>query len=208
MKKLFKPVLTLAVIGTMVACGGAADKAKEVSEEAEVKVEEVMEETVAVKLDESNVMWSGSVLGMHSHQGTVSVTEGSLNMKGTDVVGGTFTIDMASITPTDSNYSEDKTSEMLVGHLSSVDFFMTDSFPTASFVVTSADMAAMTITGDLTVRGVTKTETINDVAIDAAAGTAKGSLTFDRQDYGVAFSHPMKDVVISDDIELTINLKM
>jgi len=209
MKKLFKPGLSIIAIATMVACGGAADKSKEVSEETEVIVEEVTEETVNVNANESSVMWMGQIIGgIKSHNGTVKVTEGLLTLKGDEIVAGNFTVDLTSMNPLDSNYTEDQPSEKLVGHLSSGDFFMTDSFPTASFVVTSADMAAMTVTGDLTVRGVTNSETINDVAVDTEAGTAIGSLTFDRQKYNVAFSTGAKDFVLSDDIELTINLKM
>ncbi|MFT6165842.1 MAG: polyisoprenoid-binding protein YceI [Vicingaceae bacterium] len=205
MKKLFKPVLTLAVIGTMVACGGAADKSNEVTEE----VVETAEETVTVNTSESSVMWMGQIVGgIKSHNGTVKVTEGSLTLKGDEIVAGNFSVDLTSMNTLDSNYTEDQPSEKLVGHLSSGDFFMVDSFPTASFVIKSADMAAKTVTGDLTVRGVTNSETINDVAVDTEAGTAIGSLTFDRQKYNVAFSTGAKDFVISDDIELTIKLKM
>ena len=204
MKKLFKPVLSFIAIATMVACGGAADKANEVTETVE---EVVTEETVAINLDESEVMWMGQIVGgIKSHNGTIKLTEGSLTMKGDEIVGGNFTVDMKSMNPLDSNYTEDKPAEMLVGHLSTGDFFLVDSFPTASFVIKSADMAAKTITGDLTVRGVTNTETINDVTVEA--GSAMGTLTFDRQKYDVAFSTGAKDFVLSDDIELKINLKM
>ena len=210
MKKLFKPVLSLVAVATMVACGGAADKSNEVTEETVEAVEEMAtEQTVAVNTSESNVMWMGQIVGgIKSHNGTVKVTEGSLTLKGDEIVAGNFTVDLTSMNPLDSNYTEDQPAEKLVGHLSSGDFFMTDSFPTASFVVTGADKAAMTVTGDLTVRGVTNSETINDVAVDTEAGTAMGSLTFDRQKYNVAFSTGAKDFVLSDDIELTINLKM
>jgi len=208
MKKLFRSVLSIAVLATMVACGSAADKSKEVSDEAEGQVEEAMEKTVPIKLDQSAVSWVGSVLGGYSHQGTLAITEGSLDMSGSNIVGGTFTVDMATLTPTDSNYSEGHTAEMLVGHLSTGDFFQVDSFPTATFVVKSADMKAMTITGDLTVKGITKQQTIQDVVVDVTNGSAKGSLTFDRQDYGVSYVSTMKDMVVSNNIELTIHLKM
>jgi len=210
MKKLFKPVLSIGAVMIMVACGGAADKAKEVTEEAVETTEEmVTEETVNVNTSESSVMWMGQIVGgIKSHNGTIKVTEGSLTLEGDKIVGGNFTVDMKSINPLDSNYTEDKPAEMLVGHLSTGDFFLVDSFPTASFVIKSADMNANTVTGDLTIRGVTNSETINDVVFDTEAGTAIGSLTFDRQKYNVAFSTGAKDFVLSDDIELTINLKM
>ena len=189
----------------LVSCGGSAEPKTETKKVAEDATVEVI--NLNVNTAESSVMWSGSVLGMHSHAGTVSITEGSLEMTGKAVSGGMFTIDMKSIHPTDSAYTEEKTPDMLVGHLSSADFFLVDSFPTASFIIKSADMANNSITGDLTVRGTTNEEVIENVQVNTDSGEASGNITFDRQKYGVAFSHPMKDVVISDDIVLKIKLK-
>lgn len=201
--------LLAAIFGTtflLASCGGTEQKKEMVEEPA---VEETVETTtMAIKLNESNVMWKGSVLGMHSHFGNITLTSGSIDMKGDEIVGGEFEVDMTTINPQDSAYSEDKTPEMLVGHLSSGDFFLVDSFPTAKFMIKSYDKSAKTITGDLTVRGITKTETVEDVMIDKANNSASGNLTFNRQDYEVAFTHPVKDVVLSDDIELKIDLKM
>jgi len=159
---------------------------------------------------ESKVVWEGNVIGVYSHSGTVAVTEGMLTIEGDEVKAGNFTADITTMTPTDENYTpeEGKSKEKLVGHLSSPDFFMVDSFPTASFEVTSHDVANNTITGNLTIRGVTNEETVNDVNIDLAGKTASGKLTFDRKKYEVAFSHPAKDIVISDDVDLEIMLSM
>ena len=213
MKKLLKPALGLALVANIVACGAPADKANDTASDSTdattEKVEEITEKTVAVKLDESNVLWTGQILGgLKSHNGTLKIADGSLDMSGTAIVGGKFTIDMKSINPTDSNYTADQTAADLVGHLSTGDFFLVDSFPTASFVIKSTDMTAKTLTGDLTVRGTTKEETIKDLNVDLTDGSAIGSLTFNRQDYGVTFDTGAKDFVLSDDIELTIKLKM
>lgn len=206
MKRITLIATAFIFTASMIACGGAEKK------ETETVVEEQPTDATPMAVDvntaESKVYWYGSVLGMHSHNGSVDITEASLEMTGDAITGGNFTIDMTSINPMDSSYSEDKTPEMLVGHLSSGDFFLVDSFPTATFVIKSSDMANNTVTGDLTIRGTTKEETIENVMINKEAGEATGSITIDRQDYGVAFKHPMEDVVISDDIELDIKLKM
>ncbi|KAA3651720.1 MAG: YceI family protein [Bacteroidetes bacterium] len=206
MKKinLFAIIATVSV--SMISCG--APEEKKVEETVVEEVETVEPTSININLPESSVMWKGRVLGMHSHHGTVAITEGTLEMAGDVVTGGKFTIDMKSINPTDSAYSAEKTPEKLVGHLSSADFFLVDSFPTASFVIKSADLAAKTITGDLTVRGTTNEEVIENVMINQESGEATGKLVFDRQAFGVAFTHPLKDVVISNDIELDIKLKM
>lgn len=208
MKKLIRPILGLSIVATMIACGGKENK-KETMDTAEVAEESMEEKTVNVNASDSKVMWSGNIVGgLKSHSGNIKLTEAELMMRGDMLVGGNFTVDMKSINPTDSNYTEDKPASALVGHLSTADFFMVDSFPKAMFVIKSADRNANTVTGDLTVRGVTKEETIKDVKINTEAGTATGKLTFNRQDYGVAFDTGAKDFVLSNDIELDIMLKM
>ena len=208
MRRINQSVFSLIIAIALISCSGSTEKKVEETTEAEPSNEVAEARSINVNLNESNVRWSGSVIGMHSHYGDISITEGILEMSGDMITGGNFTIDMTSITPTDSGYSEDKTPDMLVGHLSSGDFFLVDSFPTANFVIKSADMSNGTVTGDLTVRGITNEETIENVSLDSESGTANGELTIDRQAYDVAFKHPLKDVVISDNIELEISLKL
>lgn len=205
MKKSIQSIFALSIVATLFACGAekkTEEKVEEVQEEVAVE-----ETTAQINTAESTVEWNGQIVGgLKSHYGTIQLTEGEVMMKGDVITGGNFTVDMTTINPTDSNYTADKPAENLVGHLSTADFFMVDSFPKAMFVIKSADMENNTVTGDLTVRGVTKEETIKDVEV--MEGTAKGVLTFNRQDYGVAFSTGAKDFVLSNDIVLDITLKM
>ncbi|MEQ8624519.1 MAG: YceI family protein [Vicingaceae bacterium] len=210
MKKIAKTIAAFTFATALVACGGAEKKAesKTMDENSTEETVEVME--LMIKPSDSKVVWEGNVVGVYSHTGTVAVTDGMLTIEGNQVKSGNFTADLTTMTPTDENYTpeEGKSKEKLVGHLSSPDFFMVDSFPTASFEVISHDVENNTITGNLTIRGVTREETVNDVKIDLTAKTASGKLTFDRKNYDVAFSHPAKDVVISDDVDLEIMLSM
>ncbi len=206
MRKLSKIVLSFVFATALVACGGSEESTKD---------EKSMEETVeAMNLTidpaASKVVWSGNILGVYTHTGTVAVTGGMLTVEGNEVKSGNFTADLTTMTPTDENYTpkEGKSKEKLVAHLSSPDFFMVDSFPTARFEVISHDIANNSIIGNLTIRGKTNEETVKDVTIDLTEKTASGKLTFDRNKYDVAFTHPAEDVVISDDVELDIKLKM
>lgn len=151
----------------------------------------------------SSVTWKGTMLGLYSHEGTVNITEGIVMMTGSDVTGGKIGIDMTSITPTDAGYSEEKTPEMLVQHLSSDDFFSVENFPTAMFALESVKEG--TGTGSLTLRGNSNSEEITGLTVAEEEGTVKisGTMTFDRKKYEVAFDHPAEDMVISDDIELS-----
>ena len=113
------------------------------------------------------------MLGVKSHHGVVSLTEGAFTTKGGFVTGGSFSADLKSIAPQDTNYNEKSPKEGLIGHLSSPDFFAVDSFPAANFVITAVE--GNTATGNLTVRGKTNTEKVTDIVVTEANGqTIKG----------------------------------
>jgi polyisoprenoid-binding protein YceI len=164
--------------------------------------------TYTVDTATSNVKWKGVMLGIKEHFGNVKLTQGTLSTEGGAVKGGSFTVSLTSIQPTDSTYDAKAgyTPEKLVGHLSSPDFFDVANFPTATFVIDSVNGSEAT--GTLTVRGKSNTETVKNIVVTEENATVKatGSLTFDRKKYGVAFDMPVKDMVISNDIELTIEL--
>lgn len=156
----------------------------------------------------SKISWGGEMLGLYKHDGLISLKEGSVSLKDGKVTGGNFTLDMSSIKPTDANYTAEKghTANDLIGHLSSPDFFDVATNPTATFTITS--VAGNMASGNLTLRGKTNPETVDISAITLEGDNVKitGKTTFNRQNYGVAFSMGMKDKVISDDITLNVEL--
>ena len=192
----------------LYSCGGGSTTDTPIDLTADTTATESSEtESYKVDLNESSVAWSGGIVGGgYGHTGTLDLKEGSVEVVGGKVAGGSFVVDMKSMKTTDSSYTEDKTPEKLVGHLSTGDFFLVDSFPTAKFVIKSVSEG--TVVGDLTIRGITKEATVNDVTVDDNDGvvTAKGNLVFNRQDFDVAYKSAMKDIVISDDIVLDITV--
>jgi polyisoprenoid-binding protein YceI len=207
--KTTKLLLTITAAGTLflASCGGGHDH----SNEADTTNTPASVETVTKTIDPaaSTVSWVGKMIGIKAHDGTINLQEGALEMQGDKVVGGNFVVDMSSITPLDDNYaqagSDQGTREMLVGHLSSGDFFAVEEYPTASFEVTGTNEDG-TVSGNLTVRGKTNQETVTEVKV--ADGTVSGTLVFDRKKYDVAWDSPMQDAVLSNDIELQIELKV
>jgi polyisoprenoid-binding protein YceI len=210
-----KPFLVLtaaAAIVTFASCGPteaeiAATKAKATADS--LAAEAAKEKTYIIDAATSKVNWAGTMVGVYTHSGSIGINEGTIMTKGDMLSGGSFVINMKSITPTDSNYNakEKKTPEGLVGHLSSADFFAVDSFPTATLKIVSVE--GNTAKVDLTVRNKTNSETVTDIVITPNAdGTvhATGKLVFDRQKYGVAWKASMKDMVLQDNIELTVDL--
>ncbi len=156
----------------------------------------------------SKVTWKGDMLGLYSHEGNINIKDGNVTLKDGKLTGGTFTIDMTSIKPTDANYSaeDNHTAENLVGHLSSPDFFDIANNPTATFAITSVEGSK--VNGNLTIRGKTNPETLElgTIALEGMNVKLTGKITFDRQKYGVAFAMPVKDKVLSDDITIGVDL--
>jgi len=175
------------------------------------KTEEGISGSYNVDVTNSIINWKGQMIGgIKSHTGTLSLSEGTLNIENGHIVGGNFTINMKSIKTTDDESHYDSAKGYgrgaLVGHLESSDFFTVDTFPTASFVITSSDSTG--VTGDLTIKGITNSEKINNVEIiqNENGITVKGEITFDRTKYGAVFQMAAKDMILSNDVELNIEL--
>jgi polyisoprenoid-binding protein YceI len=87
------------------------------------------------------------------------------------------------------------------GHLKSNDFFAADSFPTITFKSTIINKLAedrVNITGDLTIRGRTKTITIpsrlTQVNAERNVWRVKGTTTINRNDFGVSYQPPVNKI--------------
>lgn len=103
-------------------------------------------------------------------------------------------------------------------HLRSPDFFAADSFPTITFKSTQVESTGSTvkITGELTIRGVTKpvvlTGEFGGTFGPAEAGKQKigfsASTKVNRLDYGVKWNRLAEGVnMLGDEVEITINIE-
>ena len=194
-------VLALGIFG----CNKPAEKDSEEAKKDSMEETSTEAKEYDINTEESSVKWNGSdVSGAYGHEGTVQISNGSLELKGDMLTGGSITIDMTSMATTDDNYTEEKTPEKLIGHLSSTDFFAVEEYPEAMFEITSVEDKK--VMGNLTVRDQTHEETVEIESMDVTDGklTAKGKLKFDRQKYGVSYKSTMKDFAISDKIKLNI----
>ncbi len=158
----------------------------------------------------SSVEWKGEVVGGYGHNGSVKLASGTVEVADSQIVGGTFTIDMTSIWPTDSASYKDQDGGRatdLVAHLATNDFFGVDSFPTATFEVVSAE-GLDKVNGKLTVKGITVDEQleISNLQVSETGATFTGTLVFDRQKHGVSWKHFVKDYVLADDIAITFTV--
>jgi polyisoprenoid-binding protein YceI len=164
--------------------------------------------TKSVKTDESSVMWKAyKVTG--SHTGLIQLTEGNLMFDGTALVGGNFAVDMTSLIATDL---EGDYKAKLEGHLKSDDFFSVANHPTSTLVFTEVKPTGKNsyeVTGDLTIKGITKPVTF-DLSIYGNKATA--AVKIDRAEYNVrygsgSFFDNLGDKTIYDEFDLVVDLQ-
>jgi polyisoprenoid-binding protein YceI len=169
-------------------------------------------QTYNVDVKSSNIVWKGyKVTGEHT--GDVKLKSGSIQFTDGALTGGTFVVDMTSITNTDM---EGEWSDKLVGHLKSEDFFGVEKYPTAKLVVSRAipqdTKGNYKVLGKLTIKETTKdVKFFVNVTEEGNSVKATGSLKVDRSDYNVrygsgSFFDGLGDKTIYDEFDLNISV--
>lgn len=165
-----------------------------------------------IDLKQSKIEWTGKKLG-GEHYGNIQLSSGHLTFNKNKLVGGTFEMDMASITCVD--ITDDKSNKRLVDHLKSEDFFSVTRFPKSSFIITRVEYKSATeylVTGDLTIKDkanpITFTAKINAMSTQTIA---EATLVFDRSKYDVKFGSQsffenLGDKLVYDDVDMTVKL--
>lgn len=145
-----------------------------------------------------------------SHTGTVDLKSGNIVMRGNQIVGGTFVMDMNTITATDITGER---AEKLNRHLKHGDFFETNTFPEAVYKITSVKKNGnknynYVVNGTLTAKNQT-----HPVSFPAKITQSNGVVTitsdkfsFERQKFGVAYQSSMKDVMIKNEVDMTVRV--
>lgn len=104
------------------------------------------------------------------------------------------------------------------GHVKGDDFFAVEKYPELTFTATSFNVDEAgngTVTGDLTIKGVTKPVTLNveteGLAEDPFGNTRFGfeaTTKINRLDYGIDFNAPLKTggVLVSEEIKIELEV--
>jgi polyisoprenoid-binding protein YceI len=160
--------------------------------------------TYAVDPNHTQVTWQVNHMGFSMLEGQFGASGGSIMIDpakpNATKVEVNFTIDQLSVT-----------SAPFTGHLKSKDFFDVATHPTAKFVstkvVATGDKA--TITGNLTIKGITKPVVLQATFVGAGTNPMNKKVNFGfratssikRSDFGLGAAVP----VVSDRVDLTIN---
>ena len=169
--------------------------------------------TYVVDAAASTVKWYGEKAA-YGHNGTINVQEGQFAVADGKVVGGSFALDMNSITDLDVEDAEKN--GKLTGHLKSDDFFNAEAYPTSSLVITKVanlEGNSYMVSGNLTIRDKTHGVTfpaeieVSDEGVAASAQFAIDRSKFDvKYSSGTFFVDMAADKIISDEIAFDINL--
>ncbi|EDP96766.1 YceI family protein [Kordia algicida OT-1] len=166
------------------------------------------QEKLPIDISKSTIKWSCDYsFYFNGHYGIVTFQKGHFTKTNGKITGGTFTIDLNTITTQDM---EEEGNKNLTAHLKDPDFFDVKKFPTATLEmknVSYLETNKIRVEADLTIKGITK-----DVKFDATLNfdtkTMKTRFKIDRTRWGINYNSAVKDSAISDAIgfEVTIGI--
>ena len=203
-------MMAVVIISTVLfSCKG--EKKEKIVVKEEVKVEET---TIVnnVDLTSSVMTWKGTK-PTGSHNGTVAFKSGGMLLENDVLKGGEFVIDMNTIKNLDMVGSDGAAN--IEKHFNSPHFSDVEVYPTSKFVITSVleVEGSLAVTGNLTIKDVTKS-----ITIPASVSTVDGITTFkselfniDRADFNVKYGSKrwiegLKDKFIDDLVEMSFTV--
>lgn len=157
----------------------------------------------------SQVQFSVRHMGLSTVRGSFGQLSGTISEENGTVQGAEADIDIASITTNQQGRDD---------HLRSADFFDVATYPTAHFKLLKAnrDGDDLTVTGDLSIRGISKPVTLKGEVAGPAkdpwgntrvSATVEGKIS--RKEWGLVWNQTLETggLLVSDDVKLAIDLQ-
>lgn len=207
MKRLGAIGTFLSLLIVAAACNNpASDVNKAVTGEAQkaASPQAAGAQTYAITPQNSKVEWVGSkVTGYHN--GSFEKFNGEIHYVNNDAAQShvQITIDSSSIKADDPKLTE---------HLKTPDFFDVAKFPEAKFESTAiksggGNGATHTVTGNLTMHGVTKSITFPaTIAVAPDTATVDATFAINRKDFGINYAGAA-DNLIRDDVVMKLAIR-
>ena len=168
-------------------------------------------DTYTVDLTKSSISWEAKKL-TGGHTGFIDLTAGSLVFNGKKLTGGNFAASMTSLRTIDNN----KPNPGLDKHLKADDFFGVDKFPASSFVIKKVEgnSTNVTVTGDLTMKGITNSITFPATLTwnaDKTVSATADKIEIDRTKFGIQYRSKsifsdIGDKMIEDNFTIAVKL--
>jgi len=167
---------------------------------------------IKVDTKTSTIKWIGSKIA-ESHEGTINIQKGVLDINHGVLVGGQISIDMSTITNTDM---EGRRKQRLEWHLKNEDFFNVESFPLAVITISNAKRGegnTYNIIADLTIKNIRHSISfVANVDIKGLDYLATAKIKIDRTKWDIKYNSgnffkDLGDKLILDEVEFDISLK-
>lgn len=199
---------TAFVAAGVLAVGGLAVGLATQTEAAPTEVFAVSNaETYGVDNGHSSVLFGVSYMGVTNFYGRFNKVSGEYSIDPDNPSASSLDISVDAESVDSNSAGRDK-------HLRGADFFSAKEFPQIRFVATSFEAGegdSMNMTGELTLRGKTQTETATLVwmgEMDDPRGMVRSGfeakLVIDRSDYGVNYG--VESGALGDEVTLTIGI--
>jgi len=197
-------LLVLAGLLMLAGCGNpATNKSQAVTgNAAPVAPQTAAGQKYLINEQNSKIEFTGSQVA-GSHNGSFEKFSGEIDYTGNPETSRvSVTIDMSSLKADDPKLTE---------HLKTPDFFDVAKNPTTKFVSTAIKAggdkgASHTITGNLTMHGVTKSVTFPaTIAATADAINVDATFSINRKDFGITYAGPTNNL-IRDEVVLTLKI--
>lgn len=167
-------------------------------------VEDIAPGTYVVDKESSELTWEAEKIVGADHVGTIPVSsQENIIVSAEGDVQGTLVFTVAEIT---------SDTEQLTTHLKSDDFFDVATYPEATLELLSASDGV--VTGNLTIRDVTREVSIPVVVTEAESGVmVRGNTTIDRTEYDITFMSgtffgDLGDNAIRDNVDIAFSLML
>jgi polyisoprenoid-binding protein YceI len=178
------------------------------------------QKAIQVDTGESRINWIAKK-PTGEHRGYLKLSGGELLVDSNQIKGGSFIIDMKSVT--DVDISDNTTNDKITRDLKSSKIFDINKYPTSKFVITSIRKlnnsdkeerkSTHKVEGELTIKGVT-----HKISFDASINLLNGKFTastpafpIDRTEWGLNYqsksaSKDTKDEYLYDDVAMQVEV--
>lgn len=214
----------------IAACTNAPKSDEAKTAEAKEVSQEKNSEVWKLNTSDSKIEWIGTKVTGY-HVGNVPLKNGEINVKNGEVNGGKFVMDIANMQVIGPKSVDSASSQKLLGHLKSADFFDVTKYPEGIFELTGVKPyngkavkdttdprqeeinkykvtdPTHLVSGNLTLKGITKNiEFPARITVTGNTAEAIAKFNIDRKDWGIVYPGKPDDL-IRDAIHLGISIK-
>jgi polyisoprenoid-binding protein YceI len=225
MKNIFYTIIMIALLAVAAFLVISPQKVDAPNLDEETVPEVLVDETTpedtsyqhSLDLDRSEINWVAGKKFMteYLNEGTIDLLSGGIDMSVSEAyeveLSGEIVLDMESITVTETGSGSG--SDLLKDHLKGENFFDVDNYSTSKFIITdySLEGASQIISGDLTIKGITKSISMTLSEWNEMDQYLVGLISIDRLDFGVGPDSEgliglAEDKIISDTFDLSFKI--